>query len=399
MKDETFHVRFIGDAGGKFLHTNFRACIEAQEPTMYRSEAYDNRLSERMRKQENRFGGITKANQILDAFFDPEDRSVRSFREAYTAITGDKRVTGQLRDCDPVTFREAIGSSTWANVLGDAITRRMMREYNLDGKYEFWRKLVNISPVKDFRTQHLTRYAGYGDLPIVAENDPYPALTTPADEEATYALVKRGGTESITLEATSNDNVGAIQLIPKKLALAAKRTLAEFVMDFIKDNPVIYDGVPLFHASHGNLGSAALSAASVGAGRVAMKKQTDPGSTDVIGVNPVSLLVPFDLEEVAYNIFQRKTNNDRTFIESMQLDIIPVYDWDDADDWALAADPNELPCIEIGFLDGNEDPELFLQDDPIGGSLFSNDRVTYKIRHIYGGVVKDFRGLYKSAVP
>lgn len=366
---------------------------------MYRSEAYDNRLSERMRKQENRFGGITKANQILDAFFDPEDRSVRSFREAYTAITGDKRVTGQLRDCDPVTFREAIGSSTWANVLGDAITRRMMREYNLDGKYEFWRKLVNISPVKDFRTQHLTRYAGYGDLPIVAENDPYPALTTPADEEATYALVKRGGTESITLEATSNDNVGAIQLIPKKLALAAKRTLAEFVMDFIKDNPVIYDGVPLFHASHGNLGSAALSAASVGAGRVAMKKQTDPGSTDVIGVNPVSLLVPFDLEEVAYNIFQRKTNNDRTFIESMQLDIIPVYDWDDADDWALAADPNELPCIEIGFLDGNEDPELFLQDDPIGGSLFSNDRVTYKIRHIYGGVVKDFRGLYKSAVP
>lgn len=366
---------------------------------MYRSESYDNRLTKRMQQQENRFGGKTKADQILDAFFDPEDRSVRSLREAYTGITGDKGITGKLSNCDPVTYREAIGSSTWSAVLGNAITRRMLREYPLDGTYNFWKKIVHVANVVDFRTQERTRYGGYGDLPTVAENGAYTALTTPTDEKATYAITKRGGTESVNLEAIANDDVGVVQRIPKKLAIAAQRTLASFVLDFIKDNPVIYDGVPLFHASHGNLGSAQLSAASLGAGRVAMKTQVDPGTNEVVGQNPSIMLIPFELDEVAYNLFQRGTNNDRTFIESMQLEIIPVWDWLDTDDWTLVADPQELPCIEIGFLDGNEEPELFLQDSPISGSMFSNDRLTYKIRHIYGGAVTDYRGMYKSVVP
>jgi hypothetical protein len=46
-----------------------------------------------------------------------------------------------------------------------------------------------------------------------------------------------------------------------------------------------------------------------------------------------------------------------------------------------------LPVLEVGFLDGQEEPELFVQDQPNGGSMFSNDKLTYKIRHIYGGTV------------
>ena len=42
----------------------------------------------------------------------------------------------------------------------------------------------------------------------------------------------------------------------------------------------------------------------------------------------------------------------------------------------------------MGFLDGREDPELFVQDAPTVGSLFSSDEITYKIRHIYGSTVK-----------
>jgi hypothetical protein len=43
--------------------------------------------------------------------------------------------------------------------------------------------------------------------------------------------------------------------------------------------------------------------------------------------------------------------------------------------------------LEIGFLDGREEPELFIQDMPNTGSMFSNDKLTYKLRHIYGGGV------------
>lgn len=50
-------------------------------------------------------------------------------------------------------------------------------------------------------------------------------------------------------------------------------------------------------------------------------------------------------------------------------------------------DPNQLPVLEIGFVNGHEEPELFTQDLPNVGSMFSNDQLTFKIRHEYGGVV------------
>ena len=62
------------------------------------------------------------------------------------------------------------------------------------------------------------------------------------------------------------------------------------------------------------------------------------------------------------------------------------------------ADPLDIPTIEIGFLDGNEEPELFIQDQPTVGAMFSHDKLTWKLRHTYGGNVLDFRGLTKAVV-
>ena len=64
----------------------------------------------------------------------------------------------------------------------------------------------------------------------------------------------------------------------------------------------------------------------------------------------------------------------------------------------MSADINDIPGIEICFLDGQQEPELFVQDMPNVGSMFSNDKLTYKIRHIYGGAVKEYRGWQKNVV-
>lgn len=364
----------------------------------YVPNSYKNRLSKRQTSVSIIQDQADKSHRMLEAFFDPTDNSVRSIRECYIAITGDKRVTGKLVDCDASRFTEALDSSSFSAILGDAITRQLLRDYAAEDIYSVWRHLVKIENIKDFRSQERTRYGGYGNLQSVAENGAYPALTSPDDEKASYALTKRGGTESITLEMIANDDVGVVQRVPKKLAQAAHTTLAEFVLDFLKDNPVIYDGDNLFSVAHGNLGADPLSAASLAEGRVAMRSQREPGSNAVIGATPRKLLVPFALEETAYNLFRRTTNNDRTFTQSHSLDIIPVYCWTDTDDWCLSADPAQLPCVEIGFFNGNEEPEIFVQDVPSQGSLFTKDQITYKIRHIYGGNVIDYRGLYKGVV-
>lgn len=343
-----------------------------------------------------------KTQAMLEAFFDPahkDHRHARSFKQCYISITGDQLVTGQLRECDQGLMREALGSTTFDDVLGDSITRRMVADYRVGTVYDVWRQLVTTTPVGDFRSQKRTRYGGYGDLPAVAEAGPYAALTSPTDEGAEYSVTKRGGTETITLEMIKNDDVGVISRIPISLSRAAKRTLSKFALDFLRLNPVIFDTVALFHATHGNLGTAALDATSLAAGRLAMLKQTEKNSLARLGIGPRNLWVPADLEESAVNLFRRNTNNDETFVQSLKPNVLPVWYWTDANDWCLSADPADIPTIEIGFLDGNEEPTLLVQDSPTSGSMFSNDQLTWKIRHIYGGNVLDFRGLYKSVVP
>lgn len=344
-------------------------------------------------------GRDEKVAKMFDALLDPADRSMTSLKEAYVQTTGDVRVTGRLRACDPALMREALASNSLGEVLGDAIARRMIADYRRANVYDVWRRVASTVPLADFRTQHRTRWGGYGDLPAVAEGAAYAALASPTDEEVTYAPSKRGGTEEVTLETVKNDAAGALMRIPVKLSRAAQRTLARFVLDLIVGNPAMdYDGVTLFHANHGNLGTAALARDSLAAARVAMLKQTEKDSGDRLGIGPRSILVPPDLEAAAADLFRRGTENDPGFVQSLSLDVLPVWYWTDANDWYLAADPDDIPCIEVGFLDGREEPDLFVQDNPTVGSLFTHDKIAYKIRHVYGGDVLDHRGLYKAAV-
>lgn len=348
---------------------------------------------------------------MLDAFFDQahkDHRNVQSFKECYAEITGDRRVTGRLADCDLVRLRESLGmnfreavmdSTTFAQALGDAITRRMVADYNVQTQYDVWRFAANVVPLSDFRTQHRARFGGFGDLPAVAEGADYQDAAVPDDEEATYKAAKTGRLSKVTMEMIRNDDVGLIRQIPTKLSRAAKRTLSKFVLDFMRANPVIYDGLALYHATHNNLGSAALSGAAWSAARIAIMKQVEQGSNDRLGIPPRNLWVPADLEEAAFELFKnRGTSNDQSFIQTQAPRIIPVWYWTDVSDWVASCDTADVPFIEIGFLDGREEPELFVQDSPTVGSLFANDTITYKIRHIYGGTPVDFRGSYKAVV-
>ncbi|WP_431282717.1 hypothetical protein ACQW02_25470 [Humitalea sp. 24SJ18S-53] len=340
-----------------------------------------------------------KHERMLEAFFDPKHKDhkhARSFKECYILLTGDNRVTGRLEN---VRFAEALASTTFASVLGNSITRKMIADYRAATDLDMWKLLATVTPVGDFRSQERTRFGGYGDLPAVAESAPYVALTSPTDEKASYAVTKRGGTENVTLEMIKNDDVGAIQRIPVKMARAAKRTLAKFVLDFLRSNPVAYDGVALFHATHNNLSVAALSAVSYAAVRLAMTKQTEFGSTEALGIGPKYLWLPPELEETASNLFRRNTNLDQTFVQTLTPTIIPVWYWTDINDWAVSVDPLDIPTVEVGFLDGEEEPALLVQDNPSVGSLFTNDTITYKIRHIYGGTALDWRGVSKAVVP
>lgn len=371
--------------------------------------------------------GFDKKKAALDAFFGQDyAKGYWSFRQAYMDITG-KAPRSFTEDFNRTILRESIGhydsqerigervteamdSTSWNLVLGDSITRKMVQEYQLPSLAN-WRQIVSqVTPVNDFRTQRIDRIGGYGVLPAVNQGASYQPLTSPTNEEVTYAISKRGGTEEITLEMIANDDVRAISRIPVKLGRAAAQTLYRFVWALVDPavNPTVYDGVTLYHANHANTNSTAFSQAQLSVVRQKMRDQAAYGSSlDILSLVPKILVVPNELEEHAWEVVTSSVampsgapvgaaSDVPNLHQGMSL-VVMDY-WTDNNNWLVIADPSQCPTIEMGFYQGRETPELFTQSDPTQGSMFDADKLTYKIRHIYSGTVLDYRAFQGSIV-
>lgn len=343
---------------------------------------------------------ITKstADQVkerLDNFWDPT-KPMQSFKEIYVDVTGDTRVNGKLTEDVRRRLSEALTSASFDQILGDSITRKMLKDYADTGLANWRNTVAEVVPLNDFRTVRRMRFGGYGNLSTVAQGGPYLGMTSPTDEEVTYSPTKRGGTEQITMEMIKNDDVGVIRRIPSKLARAAAQTLHEFVWDFLANNSNVYDSVALAASGHSNIVTTALSEATISSLRLKIKQQADLSNSKRIGLAARYLIVPSELEELAFKLTTSdkvtgSANNDPSFIKKLNLSLIVVEYWTDTNNAWITASIDQAPMIEIGFLDGQESPELFVQDMPSQGSMFSNDVLTYKLRHIYGGAVQDYR--------
>lgn len=363
-----------------------------------------------------------KVERLYQTFCRNFQAGYSRFSEAYFDITGERpavwesdlvaqvvreswapsRVSGARRT-------ESISSTSFGEALGNTLHRRLIELY-AGSSLQTWRKIVRVVPVNDFRTRELVVMGGYGPLDTVLEGAPYQPLTTPSDVENTYTPSKKGGIETITFETFKNDDIGVLPGIPERMARAAALTVHRFVfISLLSSNPnvVDVDGTQtLFHATRSNTTAIACGHAGYQSLKQKMRDQVNPGvSTDPLGLTPRFLIVPNELEDIAFQL----TSSDRAIPSSTPgatdvpnivkrdgVEAIVVDHLTDADDWYLVADPVDTDTIEIGFLDGREEPELLMQDDPRSGSVFTSDEVTWKIRHIYGGQVANYRAFQRG---
>lgn len=371
----------------------------------------------------------------LDLMFEgngwPKDgvQPYRSLREAYHDWTGSNpfdvngqeffgAFTGRYDSArDHQRVQESVTTATWAEVYADALYNRMITDYNLSPLHAQWQTLVaprNIISVPDFRTQHFTLLGGYGDLSTVAEQGTYPAAVSPGDDDVTWSVSKYGLLEDVTMEAIVNDKIGAIARIPRRMAEAASRTLYKFVMNMVTtDNPTLeIDATTLYHANHNNTGTTALSLGGLAAVRSQMIEQTAYGNTaEILGFlnAPKILIVPAELEMVAQRIVNPSTaygitpaddtngSVDPQAFAGMGMQVVVYPYMTDTNNWFAVADPAQMDGVLLGFF-GSQTPELFIQDSPTVGAVFSADKITYKVRHVYGGEVADFRPFYRQVV-
>jgi hypothetical protein len=344
---------------------------------------------------------ITEAEKVQAAFdkmFDLDIDTARlgnirgfsSIREAYARVTGDASVAGfserstlgaiQISEHAPVTrlLEADTTTASFSYLLGTSMNKRLLKDYQAWPAE--WQRFTIITPIKDFKQQTRVRLGAFGSLSTVAEDTAYSTISL-TDTAATYVPAKRGNIVTVSRETIINDDLMAIKQIPTKLAVAAAYTLAEFVYGFLSANPNIYDGNPLFTsgAPHNNLGAAALSTSAMQAGVTAMREQTNFAGKR-LGLRPSYLIVPPELEFTAMVVTRSagvpgSNNND---INPMLGYVTPIVSpqLTNTSQWFFAADPKVIDTIEIGFVGGQVNPALFIQDMPLFGLNFTQDAIS-----------------------
>jgi hypothetical protein len=317
-------------------------------------------------------------------------RAFSSIREAYARVTGDASVAGfsdrstlgliRVSENAPLMRITEADTTTasFSYLLGTSMNKRLLKDYQAWPAE--WQRFVTIAPIKDFKQQTRVRLGAFGSLSTVAEDTAYSTISL-TDTAATYVPTKRGNLVTVSRETIVNDDLFAIKQIPTKLAVAAAYTLAEFVYAFLSSNPNIYDGNALFTsgAPHSNLGSAALSTAAMQTGVTAMREQTNFAGKR-LGLRPSFLIVPPELEFVAMVVTKSagvpgSVNND---INPMLGYVTPIVSpqLSNTSQWFFAADPKIIDTIEIGFVGGQVNPALLIQDQPLFGLNFTQDVIS-----------------------
>ena len=256
-----------------------------------------------------------------------------------------------------------------------------------------WARQVTIA---DFKPVSRTQLGGAPDLLKVPESGEFTYGTIGEGREV-YALATYGRIIGITRQTLINDDLDAFTRVPTAFGAAAADLESDLVYSILTGNPAMADGIPLFHASHANLGTAgAISETTLAEAYRLFGNQrglegrqisvlpryliTPPGSRSVEARKNVTATTPNAVAGV--NAFAGRLEP----IEEARL--IPTAG---ADPWFLAADPARIDTVEYGYLEGNTGVTTETR------SGFEVDGIEIKARHDFATKAIDWRGLYRNA--
>lgn len=302
-----------------------------------------------------------------------------------------------------------------SNMVANALNKIVEAEFQEYPRW--WEPFVSQQDFASLQQVKWITLGGVGELPTVAEGAAYTELTWDDKYEASD-FTKKGGYLGLTIEAIDKDDTGRLRAAPRALAQAAWLTLSKAILNIFTANsgtgPTLSDGLALFHSSHNNLGSTALSWTTYVAARTAMRKQTELHSGERLGAltAPRYLLVPPDLEITALQIVGSEgepggsdndinplstgsTHDARLAVARSRVIVVDL--WPDTNDWATVADPRLYPSVGIGYRYGRV-PEIFSVASPTAGLMFTNDTMPVKVRFFFAVGPMDYRGLYKANV-
>ena len=286
------------------------------------------------------------------------------------------------------------GSGDFGILLENLMHKTLQAAYGITP--DTWSLFCGKGTLKDFRAHNRYLRGTFSSLDALNELGEFKNKSIPDGEKQTITGKTMGNIVSLTRQAIINDDMGVFVTMASDLGRAAKLTIEKDVYALLLANGAMYDGIALFHASHGNLAASgsATNVASLDAGRVAMASQKDPSGNDFLDLRPDIWLGPIGKQKDAQVTIRSPYDPDATsklqrpnFVEGLVSTIIGTPRLTGTQ-WYLFANKNSAPAIEVAFLNGVEEPFL---DNEMGWRV---DGTEWKVRLDYGVGAVNWRSAY-----
>jgi hypothetical protein len=333
---------------------------------------------------------------------------------------------------------EAASVRDFPKLLRNTMHKKMMKSW--DNFPSSWETITSeIGSAKDFREQTRQRVSGAEELLEVEEHGEYKDQDL-LEEDLKFSIRKYGRLFGVSWETLINDDTNEIKRMPDRMAKAAKKGLDKDIWTYVigdsasSGGPVIsLNGRRLFSIQHNNVntrnsGKNILNETSLTQAFTAMRTQRDMRG-EMVHLVPKYLIIGPELEIHAWKVLQgsatmpvypaatgtpvqgaytqefgatssstqvpRFPSNVKNFFAG-KLQVVVVPWLHSATSWYLLADPKQHDTLEVSFLKGRREPELFTQDGT-QGKAFEKDEIRYKMRMCWGKSLLDYRPWYQGS--
>jgi hypothetical protein len=242
-----------------------------------------------------------------------------------------------------------------SNILSNVVNKFLLQGFMSVEKA--WESIAAVRSVSDFKALNLLRLNGSfkflktgnaGEIKVAAASDTKRSVS--AD---TYAI-----STQITRQDLVNDDSSALSMVPARMGRGAALALNELVFGTFEDsNAAYYSGAT---AGSGN----ALTIGSLTSATTGYLKLKDPDGNP-LGIAPRVLLVPADLAIPAAQLMSSQllisgntTATPATNVLAGRYKVVPSAYLSSSSTWWLCADPQDLPTLDVVFLNGQQVPTI-----------------------------------------
>lgn len=292
------------------------------------------------------------------------------------------------------------GTSDFPLILAAVAGKRLRQAYAMTPRtFQQWARGITAT---DFKPMYPTQIGNFPALKPVMEGAEF-SYGSIAEGRESYQLATYGRIVALTRQAIVNDDLRAFDRALGSAGQRAADLESAIVYNVLIANAALADGVALFHADHGNVGTAAVIAeTALSEAWEKMTQQKDLGDgtgadKEYIDARPRFILVPpgqrsIEARKMIAATTPAKASDVNAFTGSLTIVEEPrLFKTGGPQPWYLAADPNLIDTVEYAHLEGQTEPFI---DQRAG---FEVDGVEIKVRHDFAAKALDFRGLFYNA--